>query len=141
MDWRERSFACHSLRIGGASAGLSSAMLVLVIFQKMQQDQTLTTDLYALLYTTIGALTTLGVLELIGSMCPMMIRRKLVHIGMGPVYIMFWNLFGSEGWTSRMICAIVPGILTIYFVLLGLGLARNDKLVGTLSRSGKYMTV
>lgn len=86
--------------------------------------------------TLLGSVLSLGMLEQIGRFTPEKLRRKLVHIGMGPIYVLFWNLFAGEDMASRMWCASIPGLFTFYFVMVGLGLVRNDKLVATLSRSG-----
>ncbi|KAG2388341.1 hypothetical protein C9374_000505 [Naegleria lovaniensis] len=86
--------------------------------------------------TLLGSVLSLGLLEQVGKWTPEKLRRKLVHIGMGPIYVLFWNLFAGEDLASRFWCASIPGIFTFYFILVGLGLAKNEQLVKTLSRSG-----
>ena len=86
----------------------------------LDADKDSSRDFVALLITIVGSVATLIGLELIGKLLPEKVRRKLVHIFMGPVYLLFWNLFEGNSLKSRVICALVPGFLTFYFVLLGL---------------------
>ena len=62
------------------------------------------------------------------------IRRKLVHIMMGPVFMTCWNLYSSKH--GEWFAVVVPSLFTVQFLLLGLGLLDDPSTVKSLSRSG-----
>jgi hypothetical protein len=91
------------------------------------------------------------------------LNRKLVHITIGMVYLLFWPLFrwiSSRTTMSMLIiilvfstnvlcsseryapflAALAPGISIIRLLLLGLGITKNESLVKstTMSRSGDH---
>ncbi len=63
------------------------------------------------------------------------LSRKLVHIGTGPLFVLCWVLF-SDLDTARYWAAVVPGLITIQFLLVGLGILDDPDAVKALSRSG-----
>ncbi|XP_068644218.1 probable phytol kinase 2, chloroplastic isoform X2 [Aristolochia californica] len=65
------------------------------------------------------------------------LSRKLVHISIGLVFMLFWPLF-SSGSQAPYLAALAPGINIIRMILLGLGIWKNDALVKSMSRSGDY---
>ncbi|KAG9453558.1 hypothetical protein H6P81_006462 [Aristolochia fimbriata] len=65
------------------------------------------------------------------------LSRKLVHISVGLVFMLFWPLF-SSGSLAPYLAALAPGINIIRMMLLGLGIWKNDALVKSMSRSGDY---
>jgi phytol kinase len=65
------------------------------------------------------------------------LSRKLIHIGTGPLFILCW-LFFSNGPQSRWLAALVPGLITLQFLLIGLGRIQDDDAVQAMSRTGDY---
>ncbi|KAL6853734.1 hypothetical protein ACP4OV_019763 [Aristida adscensionis] len=65
------------------------------------------------------------------------VNRKLVHITVGLVFLLFWPLFSSGGY-APLLAALAPGINIIRMLLLGLGVVKNDAMVKSMSRSGDY---
>ncbi|OEL13404.1 putative phytol kinase 2, chloroplastic [Dichanthelium oligosanthes] len=65
------------------------------------------------------------------------LSRKLVHISVGLVFLLFWPLF-SSGTYAPFFAALAPGVNIIRMLLLGLGLMKNEAMVKSMSRSGDY---
>ncbi|CAO2166906.1 unnamed protein product [Urochloa humidicola] len=65
------------------------------------------------------------------------LSRKLVHISVGLVFLLFWPLF-SSGTYAPFLAALAPGINIIRMFLLGTGLMKNEDMVKSMSRSGDY---
>ncbi|KAG6466646.1 probable phytol kinase 2, chloroplastic [Zingiber officinale] len=65
------------------------------------------------------------------------LSRKLVHITVGLVFMLFWPLFSSGRW-APFLAALAPGINIIRMLLLGLGFLKNDATVKSMSRHGDY---
>ncbi|GIL77854.1 hypothetical protein Vretimale_6612 [Volvox reticuliferus] len=63
------------------------------------------------------------------------VTRKVLHIGMGGTYMLYWPLY-SEAWYARYLCAAVPYLATVIFALVGLGILRFEPLVRAATRSG-----
>ncbi|KAL6614226.1 hypothetical protein ACP70R_036496 [Stipagrostis hirtigluma subsp. patula] len=63
------------------------------------------------------------------------LNRKLVHITVGMVFLLFWPLFSSGGY-APLLAALAPGINIIRMLLLGLGVVKNEAMVKSMSRSG-----
>lgn len=63
------------------------------------------------------------------------LSRKLIHIGTGPLFIVCW-LFFADVPQSRWLAALVPGLITLQFALIGLGVIRDEGAVQAMSRSG-----
>jgi dolichol kinase len=61
------------------------------------------------------------------------IRRKVMHIGTGPIFISMWRLFDNVG---SNYAACVPLLMTIKFGLIGLGLLRDNDAIHSMSRTG-----
>lgn len=62
--------------------------------------------------------------------------RKLMHIGMGPLYVATWLLY-SDAPYARWACALIPLSFTAKFAAIGLGLIADPEAVATMSRSGE----
>ncbi|XP_042515620.1 probable phytol kinase 2, chloroplastic isoform X1 [Macadamia integrifolia] len=77
-----------------------------------------------------GEMAKLGILE-------QKISRKLVHISVGLVFMLFWPLF-SSGHQAAVLAALVPGVNIIRMLLLGLGLLKDEAIVKSMSRNGDY---
>ncbi len=98
----------------------------------------------ALLNDGIATLITLGLavgwLRLIDALAARKLlvetlSRKLVHIGTGPLFVLCWVLF-SDLQTARYWAALVPGLITLQFLFVGLGIINDPDAVQALSRSG-----
>ncbi|MFO7584791.1 MAG: phosphatidate cytidylyltransferase [Anaerolineales bacterium] len=63
------------------------------------------------------------------------LSRKLIHIGTGPIFVLCWLLFPGE-WYDRYLAALVPGLITVQFALIGLGVIKDEASVKAMSRSG-----
>jgi phytol kinase len=61
--------------------------------------------------------------------------RKLMHVGMGPLFIATWTLYSHSG-SARWVAALVPLVFTLKFGAIGLGLLKDESDVRTMSRSG-----
>jgi hypothetical protein len=61
--------------------------------------------------------------------------RKLMHIGMGPVFLCCWAIF-SPSPLARFYCAIIPLVFSLKFFTIGAGILRDPDTVKTMSRSG-----
>lgn len=61
--------------------------------------------------------------------------RKIIHIGTGPIFVICWLLF-TDAPISRYLAALVPFAITIQFVLVGLGVIKDQAAVDAMSRSG-----
>ncbi|KAK1320150.1 hypothetical protein QJS10_CPA03g01161 [Acorus calamus] len=65
------------------------------------------------------------------------LNRKLVHISIGLVFMLFWPMF-SSGSQAPFLAALAPGINIIRMALLGLGILRDEAAVKSISRQGDY---
>jgi phytol kinase len=63
------------------------------------------------------------------------LSRKFIHIGTGPLFVICWVLFDSS-LSSRLLAAIIPLLITGQFLLVGLGVIKDEAAVKALSRSG-----
>ncbi len=63
------------------------------------------------------------------------LSRKIIHIGTGPIFVLCWLLFPGE-WYDRYLAALVPGLITAQFALIGLGIVKDEASVKAMSRSG-----
>ena len=48
------------------------------------------------------------------------LSRKIIHIGTGPIYVLCWLMF-PDVWYARYLAMLVPLLITVQFVLVGLG--------------------
>ncbi|XP_078181590.1 phosphatidate cytidylyltransferase family protein isoform X2 [Carex rostrata] len=65
------------------------------------------------------------------------LNRKLVHISVGLVFLLFWPFFSPWRY-APFLAALAPGINAVRMLLLGLGLCKNDAMVKSMSRFGNY---
>lgn len=63
------------------------------------------------------------------------LSRKLIHIGTGPIFVLFWLLFPNDN-LSRYLAALVPLIITTQFFLVGTGIIKDEAAVASMSRTG-----
>lgn len=63
------------------------------------------------------------------------LSRKIIHIGTGPIFVLCWFLFPDLSY-SRYVAALVPLLITIQFILIGVGVIKDKPAVDAMSRSG-----
>lgn len=63
------------------------------------------------------------------------LSRKLIHIGTGPLFVLCWLMFPDQP-ISRWLAALVPLVITLQFVLVGLGILKDESAVQAMSRTG-----
>lgn len=63
------------------------------------------------------------------------LSRKIIHAGTGPIFVLCWILFDGSPW-SRYLAALVPFAITVQFLLVGLGVIKDQAAVQAMSRTG-----
>lgn len=63
------------------------------------------------------------------------LSRKIIHIGTGPIFVLCWLLFPNTV-PSRFLAAVVPFAITVQFLLIGLGIIKDQASVDAMSRHG-----
>jgi phytol kinase len=63
------------------------------------------------------------------------LSRKIIHIGTGPIFVLCWLLFNPAP-SARYLAALVPGLITVQFILVGLGVIKDEAAVQAMSRTG-----
>lgn len=63
------------------------------------------------------------------------LSRKVIHIGMGPLFVLCWFLFKDTP-DARWLAALVPFAITAQFALIGLGILKDEASVKAMSRTG-----
>ncbi len=63
------------------------------------------------------------------------LSRKIIHIGMGPIFVLCWLLF-DDAPAARWMAALVPFAITVQFALIGFGLWKDEASVKAMSRTG-----
>jgi phytol kinase len=63
------------------------------------------------------------------------LSRKIIHMGTGPIFVLCWLLF-DETLSSRYLASLVPLVITGQFILVGLGIIKDEAAVEAMSRTG-----
>jgi phytol kinase len=63
------------------------------------------------------------------------VSRKIIHIGTGPIFVLCWLLFKNTP-SAPYLAALVPGAITLQFILVGLGVIKDEAAVQAMSRTG-----
>jgi phytol kinase len=63
------------------------------------------------------------------------LSRKIIHIGTGPFFVICWLLF-NDAVINKYLAALVPLAFTIQFLLIGIGVIKDEASVRAMSRSG-----
>jgi phytol kinase len=94
-------------------------------------------DIVALFITFVVALGWLRVNDVLAQrrVFSRDLSRKLIHIGTGLLFILCWMLYSNEG-QSRWLAALVPGMITLQFALIGFGVIKDEGAVQAMSRTG-----
>jgi phytol kinase len=97
----------------------------------------LSNNFLALLITCIVAIAWLRINDLAAThgWLSSQLSRKFIHIGTGPLFVLCWLLF-PENPSARYLAALVPGLITIQFLFVGLGIFKDQSAVDAMSRSG-----
>src|SRR5512133_1227742 len=61
--------------------------------------------------------------------------RKIIHMGTGPIFVLCWLLFPTGG-LSKYLAAVIPLLISIQFLLIGLGLMKDQSAVDAMTRRG-----
>ena len=96
----------------------------------------------ALLVTFLTAISWLKLIEKFAQSGRMsgQVSRKIVHIGTGPIFVLCWLLFPVEP-QAKYLAALVPFAITLQFVLVGLGVIKDQATIQSLTRSGKRQEI
>lgn len=94
-------------------------------------------DIVALFITFVVALTWLRVNDVLTQrrIFSRDLSRKLIHIGTGLLFVLCWMLYSNET-QSRWLAALVPGLITLQFALIGFGVIKDEGAVQAMSRTG-----
>ena len=94
-------------------------------------------NLIALLLTFIAAIAWLRLNDFAAhrGWISSRLSRKIIHIGTGPIFVLCWLLF-NDAPSARYLAALVPGLITIQFILVGLGFIQDEAAVQAMSRTG-----
>jgi len=63
------------------------------------------------------------------------LSRKIIHMGTGPLFVICWLLF-TDAPSARYLAALVPFAITLQFLLVGLGVMKDEAAVQAMSRTG-----
>ena len=63
------------------------------------------------------------------------LSRKIIHMGTGPLFVLCWLLFQDTP-TAPYLAALVPLAITFQFLLVGVGVIKDESAVKAMSRSG-----
>ncbi|NMB54929.1 MAG: phosphatidate cytidylyltransferase [Leptolinea sp.] len=61
--------------------------------------------------------------------------RKIIHIGTGPIFVLCWMFFPEEPY-SRYLAALIPLMISVQFLLVGLGWMKDQAAVDAMTRKG-----
>lgn len=91
----------------------------------------------ALVITFVIAVAFLRLMDLIAQRgwIESRMSRKLIHIGTGPIFVLCWLMF-ADVQNGRWLAALVPLLITMQFVLVGLGIIKDEAAVKAMSRTG-----
>jgi ABC-type transport system involved in multi-copper enzyme maturation permease subunit len=109
-----------------------------MVFNPLSSDLAMLWDIIALVISFVLVLAVVQVNGILQKkkMLSTIVTRKLVHILVGPVFILTWVLYSGE-WFSRFFAAMVPLMFVILFFTIGKGIVKNESFVASMSRSGE----
>jgi phytol kinase len=93
--------------------------------------------LLATVLTLIAALAWLRIMDFAAHQgwIESRLSRKIIHIGTGPIFVLCWLMYPGL-WYDRYLAALVPGLITVQFALIGLGIIKDEASVKAMSRTG-----
>ncbi len=94
-------------------------------------------DIIAFFVTLISIFLLIGINDKLRNSGKLSINvsRKVIHTFAAPIYIFFFPFY-SGSWYSPLIAMIVPLVFALKFLTVGLGMAKDEAFVNTMSRSG-----
>ena len=97
----------------------------------------LKSNILALIITFVVALTWLRVNDFFAhrGWVESHLSRKIIHIGTGPLFVLCWLLFNGNP-INKYLAALVPLAFTLQFLLIGIGVIKDEASVKAMSRSG-----
>ncbi len=97
----------------------------------------LQSNILALLLTALIALLWLKLCDYLARkrLVSSQVSRKIIHIGTGPIFVLCWLLF-PEGRAAAFYAAVIPLIISIKYLLVGLGIIKDEGDLNAMSRSG-----
>jgi phytol kinase len=97
----------------------------------------LTSNILALIITFVVSLAWLRLNDYLANRgwVESHLSRKFIHIGTGPLFVLCWLLF-NENPINKYLAALVPLAFTLQFLLIGLGVIKDESSVKAMSRSG-----
>lgn len=63
------------------------------------------------------------------------LSRKIIHIGTGPIFVLCWLMFPDVP-VARYLAALVPLLITVQFLLVGMGIVKDEAAVQAMTRTG-----
>ena len=63
------------------------------------------------------------------------LSRKIIHMGTGPIFVACWLLLILTP-LRRLLAALVPALITGQFILVGIGVLKDEAAVKAMSRTG-----
>jgi phytol kinase len=93
-------------------------------------------DIIAIIITFVLATVWLRVIDMLAArgVIEHKLSRKIIHIGTGPLFVLCWILF-SDSNAARYLAALVPLLITGQFLLVGLGIVKDDAAVQAMTRN------
>ena len=93
-------------------------------------------DIVAFFITLVAIFALIGINDKLCNSGKLSINvsRKIIHTFAAPIYIFFFPFY-SGSWYSPLIAMIVPLIFALKFLTVGLGIAKDEAFVNTMSRS------
>jgi phytol kinase len=97
----------------------------------------LTNNVIALIITFLVALIWLRVNDYLAhrGWVESHLSRKIIHIGTGPLFVVCWLLFNDNP-INKYLAALVPLAFTLQFLLIGMGVIKDEASVKAMSRTG-----
>ncbi len=94
-------------------------------------------DIIAFFITLVAIFALIGINDKLRNSGKLSINvsRKVIHTFAAPIFVFFFPFY-SGSWYSPLIAAIVPLIFALKFLTIGLGIAKDEAFVNTMSRSG-----
>lgn len=92
---------------------------------------------YATVFTFLIAIAFLRLMDFLAGrgVIESRLSRKIIHIGTGPIFVLCWLMY-PDVFIGRWLAALVPLVITIQFVLVGLGIVKDEAAVKAMSRTG-----
>ncbi len=94
-------------------------------------------NIFALVITFLVALIWLRINDFFAhrGLVESHLSRKIIHIGTGPLFVLCWLLFNDNP-INKYLAALVPLAFTLQFLLIGIGVIKDEASVKAMSRTG-----